>query len=48
LEEEIFGFISRAFRASLPKYGVTEEQLKYFRVHEEADLGEPRSEFFSF
>ena len=43
LEEEIFGFISRDFRASLPKYGVTEEQLKYFRVHEEADLGEHSS-----
>ena len=43
LEEEIFGFISRDFRSSLPKYGVTEEQLKYFRVHEEADLGEHSS-----
>jgi pyrroloquinoline quinone (PQQ) biosynthesis protein C len=43
LEEEIFGYISRDFRASLPKYGVTEEQLKYFRVHEEADLGEHSS-----
>ena len=43
LEEEIFGFVSRDFRASLPKYGVTDEQLKYFRVHEEADLGEHSS-----
>lgn len=43
LEEEVFGFISRDFRAGLPKYGVTEEQLKYFRVHEEADLGEHSS-----
>ena len=43
LEEEVFGFISRDFRAGLPQYGVTEEQLKYFRVHEEADLGEHSS-----
>jgi len=43
LEEEIFGYISQDFRASLPKYGVTEEQLKYFRVHEEADMGEHAS-----
>jgi pyrroloquinoline quinone (PQQ) biosynthesis protein C len=43
LEEEIFGYIAQDFRASLPKYGVTEEQLKYFRVHEEADMGEHAS-----
>jgi pyrroloquinoline quinone (PQQ) biosynthesis protein C len=43
LEEEIFGFISRDFRSSLPKYGVTTEEMKYFRVHEEADLGEHSS-----
>jgi pyrroloquinoline quinone (PQQ) biosynthesis protein C len=43
LEEEVFGFISQDFRAGLPQYGVTEEQLKYFRVHEEADLGEHSS-----
>lgn len=41
LEEEIFGFISQDFRASLPKhYGLTPEDIKYFRVHEEADLSE--------
>lgn len=40
LEEEIFGFISRDFRLSLPKYGLTKEDIKYFRVHEEADLSE--------
>ena len=40
MEEEIFGFISRDFRQSLPKYGVKEEDMKYFRVHEEADLDE--------
>jgi pyrroloquinoline quinone (PQQ) biosynthesis protein C len=40
LEEEIFGFISQDFRASLPKYGLSYEDLRYFRVHEEADLGE--------
>jgi pyrroloquinoline quinone (PQQ) biosynthesis protein C len=40
LEEEIFGFISQDFRASLPKYGLTTEDIKYFRVHEEADLSE--------
>ena len=38
MEEEIFGFISRDFRQSLPKYGITNEDMKYFRVHEEADL----------
>lgn len=43
LEEEIFGYISQDFRTSLPKYGVTEAQLKYFRVHEEADKGEHAS-----
>ena len=43
LEEEIFGFISRDFRSSLAKYGVTIEDMKYFRVHEEADLGEHSS-----
>ena len=43
LEEEIFGFISRDFRASLPKYGLTTDDMKYFRVHEEADLGEHSS-----
>jgi pyrroloquinoline quinone (PQQ) biosynthesis protein C len=42
-EEEIFGFISRDFCSSLPKYGVTPEDMKYFRVQEEADLGEPSS-----
>jgi len=40
MEEEIFGFISRDFRQSLPKYGVSNEAMKYFRVHEEADLDE--------
>jgi len=41
LEEEIFGYISRDFRASLPKhYGLTHEDIQYFRVHEEADLSE--------
>jgi pyrroloquinoline quinone (PQQ) biosynthesis protein C len=41
LEEEIFGFISQDFRASLLKhYGLTPEDIKYFRVHEEADLSE--------
>lgn len=40
LEEEIFGFISQDFRSSLPKYGLTKEDIKYFRVHEEADLSE--------
>jgi len=40
MEEEIFGFISRDFRQSLPKYGVTDDDMKYFRVHEEADLDE--------
>jgi len=41
LEEEIFGFISRDFRASLPKhYGLTKDDIQYFRVHEEADLSE--------
>jgi hypothetical protein len=35
LEEEIFGYVSQDFRASLPKYGVTEGELKYFRVYEE-------------
>ena len=41
LEEEIFGFISRDFRASLPKhYGLDLEDIQYFRVHEEADLSE--------
>lgn len=43
LEEEIFGFISQDFRASLPQYGVTAEDMQYFRVHEEADLGEHSS-----
>ncbi|TMA56515.1 MAG: hypothetical protein E6J73_20950, partial [Deltaproteobacteria bacterium] len=38
MEEEIFGFISRDFRQSLPKYGVSNDDMKYFRVHEEADL----------
>ena len=40
MEEEIFGFISHDFRQSLPKYGITNEDMKYFRVHEEADLDE--------
>jgi pyrroloquinoline quinone (PQQ) biosynthesis protein C len=40
MEEEIFGFISRDFQQSLPKYGVSKEDMKYFRVHEEADLAE--------
>ena len=41
LEEEIFGFISRDFRASLPAhYGLSREDIQYFRVHEEADLSE--------
>ena len=43
LEEEIFGFISQDFRASLPRYGVAAEDMQYFRVHEEADLGEHSS-----
>ncbi len=40
LEEEIFGFISQDFRMSLPRYALTQEEIKYFRVHEEADLSE--------
>lgn len=41
LEEEIFGFISHDFRTHLPKhYGLTLEDIRYFRVHEEADLSE--------
>src|SRR5713226_1395786 len=41
LEEEIFGYISQDFRTSLPKhYGLSKEDIKYFRVHEEADLSE--------
>jgi len=41
LEEEIFGFISHDFRTNLPKhYGLTLEDIRYFRVHEEADLSE--------
>lgn len=41
LEEEIFGFISQDFRSSLTQhYGLSQEEIKYFRVHEEADLGE--------
>jgi len=40
MEEEIFGFIARDFRQSLPKYGVTADDMKYFRIHEEADLDE--------
>jgi pyrroloquinoline quinone (PQQ) biosynthesis protein C len=40
MEEEIFGFISRDFQQSLPKYGVAQEDMKYFRIHEEADLDE--------
>ncbi len=40
MEEEIFGFISRDFQQSLPKYGVAKEDMKYFRIHEEADLDE--------
>ena len=40
MEEEIFGFISRDFQQSLPKYGVSKEDMKYFRIHEEADLAE--------
>jgi len=43
LEEEVFGFISQDFRAALPKYGVSAEEMKYFRIHEEADLGEHSS-----
>lgn len=41
LEEEIFGYVSQDFRASLPThYGLSKEDLLYFRVHEEADLNE--------
>lgn len=41
LEEEVFGHIARDFRASLPvHYGLSREDIQYFRVHEEADLGE--------
>ncbi len=41
LEEEIFGYISRDFRGSLTAhYGLQQEDIKYFRVHEEADLSE--------
>jgi pyrroloquinoline quinone (PQQ) biosynthesis protein C len=40
MEEEIFGFISQDFRQSLPKYGLTADDMKYFRIHEEADLDE--------
>ena len=41
LEEEIFGYISRDFRRSLPThYGLQQDDIKYFRVHEEADLSE--------
>src|SRR6185295_15323063 len=40
MEEEIFGFISRDFQQSLPQYGVSKDDMKYFRVHEEADLDE--------
>jgi pyrroloquinoline quinone (PQQ) biosynthesis protein C len=41
LEEEIFGYISQDFRASLPThYGLGPEDIQYFRVHEEADLSE--------
>jgi len=44
LEEEIFGFISQDFRASLTqRYGLSPEEIQYFRVHEEADLGEHSS-----
>ena len=44
MEEEIFGFISRYFRQLLPKYGITDDDMKYFRVHEEADLDEEMAE----
>jgi len=41
LEEEIFGYISRDFRGSLTThYGLQQDDIKYFRVHEEADLSE--------
>ncbi len=41
LEEEIFGYISQDFRSSLPThYGLHQEDIQYFRVHEEADLSE--------
>ena len=44
LEEEIFGFVSQDFRASLvAHYGLSQEDINYFRVHEEADLGEHAS-----
>jgi pyrroloquinoline quinone (PQQ) biosynthesis protein C len=43
LEEEVFGLISRDFRAALPRYGVSAADMKYFRIHEEADLGEHSS-----
>lgn len=41
LEEEVFGHISQDFRASLPThYGLSLDDIRYFRVHEEADLSE--------
>jgi len=40
MEEEIFGFIAQDFRQSLPKYGLTADDMRYFRIHEEADLDE--------
>jgi pyrroloquinoline quinone (PQQ) biosynthesis protein C len=40
MEEEIFGYISQDFRRGLPKYGLTAEDMNYFRVHEESDLDE--------
>ena len=41
MEEEIFGFISQDFRNSLLNhYGLTKEDIKYFRVPEESDLNE--------
>jgi pyrroloquinoline quinone (PQQ) biosynthesis protein C len=40
LEEEIFGYIAQDYRAALPKYGLSKEDIQYFRIHEEADLSE--------
>src|ERR1051325_10044616 len=40
LEEEIFGHIAADYRAGLPKYGLSKEQMEYFKIHEEADLSE--------
>src|ERR1041385_261402 len=40
LEEEIFGHIAQDYRAGLPKYGLSKEDMEYFKIHEEADLSE--------